>query len=225
MPNPLKRDRTAENCDSIIEYFLGTHQPGWLRKTTVPLFVSYPRLLQYQDLPRSQTDWALDSGGFTQLLKHGRWTTSPSEYADTVRRLAKEVGRLKWASIQDWLCAPASLHSTGLSVLVHQRRTVDSLYRLRSIAPDVRWLPILQGWTPSSYLDHLGMYRAAGFALERERLVGVGSLAQRQQAPALIETLAALHDAGLNIHAFGLSIAGLSKARRYIASSTCTGNA
>jgi hypothetical protein len=31
-------------------------------------------------------DWMMDSGGFTELSTHGRWRTTPTEYADQINR-------------------------------------------------------------------------------------------------------------------------------------------
>lgn len=202
-----------------ITYFLGTHQPGWLAKTRVPLFVSYTRLNHYKILPKSRSKWALDSGAFSELHKHGKWTVTPSEYADGVRRLNERVGQLQWASIQDWLCTPAVIQRTGLSIKIHQKKTIESLCRLRSLAPEIDWLPVLQGWSTKSYFDHMKMYRAQGFELEHEALVGVGSVAVRQDSAILPEVLGALHQEGFRIHAFGLSITGLMRVHQFIESS------
>ena len=57
-------------------FYLGTHHPSWLRKTDVPLFVSRRRLAGLKTLPRARGPWALDSGGFQELILHGEWTVS-----------------------------------------------------------------------------------------------------------------------------------------------------
>jgi hypothetical protein len=67
-------------------FFLGTHQPGWLGHARIPLFVSDVRLRVYKTLPRAAAPWALDSGGFSELQNHGRWTVGPREYVARVRR-------------------------------------------------------------------------------------------------------------------------------------------
>ena len=61
-----------------VEFYLGTHQPGWLSWATVPLFVSDRRLRRYRRLPKARTRWALDSGGFTELSTHGSWDHGPT---------------------------------------------------------------------------------------------------------------------------------------------------
>jgi hypothetical protein len=72
-------------------FYLGTHQPQWIgdeRFAGVPLFVSRRTLATRRRLPAAVTDFALDSGGFTELQLHGRWTLTAAEYAAEVRRLA-----------------------------------------------------------------------------------------------------------------------------------------
>ena len=75
-----------------LAFWLGTHEPSWLRRTDVPLFVSTRRLQRLRRLPSAVGPWALDSGGFTELSMFGEWQTSPAQYAAHVRRYAAEVG-------------------------------------------------------------------------------------------------------------------------------------
>jgi hypothetical protein len=64
----------------------------------VPLFVSRRTLAPLRRLPRARAGWALDSGGFSELSLHGRWTTSPATYVAEVRRFEQEIGALEWAA-------------------------------------------------------------------------------------------------------------------------------
>ena len=64
-------------------FFLGTHQPHWLARTEVPLFISHRALARRsprRPLPRARGPWALDSGGFTELSTYGEWRTTPAAY-------------------------------------------------------------------------------------------------------------------------------------------------
>ena len=125
-------------------FFLGTHQPGWLNHVGVPLFVSDTRLRVYKRLPRAVAPWACDSGGFSELQRHGRWTVPPREYVARVRRYRDEIGHLAWAAPQDWMCEPIIINGgvvnghrfagTHLSVAEHQRRTVLNFLHLRDLA-------------------------------------------------------------------------------------------
>lgn len=69
-----------------IRFWLGTHEPAWLNRTCVPLFISRRRLERRKRLPRATCPWALDSGGFTELSMHGRWTLDAKRYVELVRK-------------------------------------------------------------------------------------------------------------------------------------------
>jgi hypothetical protein len=164
-----------------VKFFLGTHQPGWLAHAGVPLFVSHRRLARYRRLPVAVTDWALDSGGFTELSLYGRWATTAARYAAAVRRYRDEIGHLAWCAPQDWKCEPQILARTGRSVPAHQRATVAGYVHLRDLAPDLPVIPVLQGWAvPGDYLRCAELYAAAGIDLTAEPLVGLGSVCRRQ---------------------------------------------
>jgi hypothetical protein len=199
-------------------FWLGTHKPGWLASAGVPLFVSRRTLAPMRTLPRAIAPWALDSGGFTELAMHGAWLTTPAQYVAEVRRLSSEIGRMAWAAPQDWMCEPAMLEKTGLTVSEHQRRSVANLLELRSRAPDLPWVPVLQGWSLGDYWRHADAYQAAGVDLEAEPLVGVGSVCRRQsgtRAGAIFRTLAA---SGLSLHGFGVKVSGLAAHSAWLAS-------
>jgi hypothetical protein len=199
-------------------FYLGTHQVNWLGRLPVPLMLSARRLRQRGRLPVALAPWALDSGGFSELRLFGAWRTTPEQYSAEVRDWQGRVGNLGWAAIQDWMCEPFLLTRTGLTVAEHQRRTVANFLRLRHLAPEVPWVPVLQGWRFGDYLRHAGEYAAAGVDLARQRLVGLGSVCRRQ-GTGVVESLAReLHDRGLRLHGFGLKLGGLRRAARWMAS-------
>lgn len=191
-------------------FYLGTHQPGWLATAGVPLFVSRRRLATRRRLPRAAAPWALDSGGFTELSMLGAWSVTVATYAAEVRRFADEIGQMVFAAPQDWMCEPHVTAKTGLSVDEHQRRTVDNYLELVALAPDLPWIPVVQGWAIWSYWRHVEMYAEAGVDLAALPLVGVGTVCRRQatvQAAGIITSLAALY--GLRLHGFGFKQQGL----------------
>ena len=200
-------------------FYLGTHQPHWLGRVEVPLFISARRLRCLKRLPRALAPWALDSGGFTELSKFGAWETPPEQYVQEARRYQQEIGNLQWCAIQDWMCEPFMLEQTGLSLAEHQRRTVGSYRTLLDLAPDLPWVPVLQGWQRDDYLRCLDLYQAAGFDLRSLPLVGLGSVCRRQatgEAECLIRELAGL---GLRLHGFGFKTGGLLRTADVLASS------
>ncbi len=204
----------------MLTVYLGTHMPGWLERPDVPpLFVSRRRLASRRRLPRAACRWALDSGGFTELSMNGRWHTPPEQYVGEVRRFAAEIGNLDWAAIQDWMCEPWILKKTGLDVAEHQRRTVESYECLRELAPELPWVPVLQGWAPADYLRHLEMYEARGHNLRALSVVGLGSVCRRQGTVDAERIIGALRRNGLRLHGFGFKVLGLRKVWKSLVSS------
>lgn len=195
-----------------MKFWLGTPEPAWLARLDVPLMVSHRRLARRlaprRSLPRARAPWVLDSGGFSELTRYGRWETSPADYVGAVRRYRDEVGRLAWAAPQDWMVEPAMLARTGLDIAEHQRRTVANLLELRARAPELPFIPVVQGWTVDDYRRCVDLYDAAGVDLRAEALVGVGSVCRRQSAGAVEEVLVTLRWEGLRLHGFGVKAGG-----------------
>ena len=148
-----------------MRFWLGTHETSWLGRTDVPLFVSHRRLALRKRFPVALGPWALDSGGFTELNLHGRWVTTEADYVTAVRRYSDEIGQLSWAAPMDWMCEPFVLAKTGETVLAHQQHTVDNFLRLRDAAPDLPFVPVLQGWTLDDYRRCIDLYDEAGVDL------------------------------------------------------------
>jgi len=115
----------------VIKFYLGTHQPSWLATAGVPLFVSHRRLAGRKTLPRAIEGWALDSGGFSELLLYSEWRTTPEEYIAAVRRYDEEIGMLEWAAPQDWMCEPPMLRKTS-----RREATQDAMLSGGGITPE-----------------------------------------------------------------------------------------
>lgn len=203
-------------------FYLGTHQPGWLRHAGIRLFISDVRLRVYKRLPVAAASWACDSGGFSQLQHYGTWTVPPGEYVTRLRRYRDEIGQLEWAAPQDWMCEPIVINGgrvggqyfvgTHRSVAEHQWRTVLNFLHLRDIAPDLPIIPVVQGFTRDEYLRCADLYWTLGrIDLATEALVGVGSVCRRQAMTDAGQILTALHQRGLHrLHGFGFKILGLT---------------
>lgn len=192
-------------------FWLGTHKPVWLGRTDVPLFVSRVTLSLYKKMPRALGRWALDSGGFSEISKHGRWTVSPEQYVGEVRRYRDEVGNLEWAAIQDWMCEPFIVEKTGLSVVEHQRLTIQSYDTLSALAPEIPWTPVVQGFERDEYLRHVEMYSSRGYDLSKLPIVGIGSVCRRQGTKGAEDIVRELARGGLKVHGFGFKTLGLRK--------------
>ena len=194
---------------------MGTHMPHWLGLTDVPLFVSRTRLERSvgelrKTLPKAIGRWAMDSGGFTQLHKYGRWLLTPEQYVAEVRRARDEIGGLDWAAPMDWMCEPSARAATGLTTCDHQARTVDNFLHLRDLAPDLPIVPVLQGFEPADYLTCIDLYERAGVDLASEALVGLGSVCRRQATNEIGLIASMLQRRGLRLHGFGVKTRGLA---------------
>jgi hypothetical protein len=201
-----------------VKFYLGTHQPGWLWTTDVPLFISRRRLTgrNRDNLAPSLGSWALDSGGFTELSIHGKWETTPSEYVDDVSAFAERIGNLDFAAPQDWMCEPHMLAKTGKTVEEHQHLTVENFLELRRQAPSLPIVPALQGWKIDDYARCRQLYASAGVDLAAEPRVALGSVCRRQSTSEIGAIVASLSD--LKLHGLGVKSAGLGLYGHHLAS-------
>lgn len=191
-------------------FYLGIHQPGWLRRgelAGVPVMISLNTIGRIRSIPEAPGPVMIDSGAYSQFSggRRGWVATATRGWVATATRVARALGPgLVAVGPQDWLCGPPMLAATGRTVLAHQLRTAANYRALCRIAPDIPWLPMIQGWAPTDYLRHLAIYRHGGVDLLDGRAVGVGSIAGRQNTTEAHAVLAACSAVGLhNIHAMG----------------------
>lgn len=153
-------------------------------------------------------EWIMDSGAFSTILKHGGYPDPVETYADQIHRW-KSCGTLLAAVAQDYMCEPHMLAKTGLSVADHQRLTIERYDALRALVDDVYIMPVLQGYSPREYLNHL---RAYGDRLAPGAWVGVGSVCKRNANPmSVFMVLSAIKSErpDLRLHGFGLKVTSL----------------
>uniref|UniRef100_UPI003F491E71 deazapurine DNA modification protein DpdA family protein n=1 Tax=Nonomuraea sp. CA-251285 TaxID=3240002 RepID=UPI003F491E71 len=207
----VEESTRASGTASRFTFYLGTHMPSWLGRLDVPLFVSHRRLAGRKTFPRARAPWALDSGGFTELSLRGGWTQGPLEYVRAVRRYHEEIGNLRWAAPQDWMCEPGVRKITGRSIEEHQRLTCHNYMMIRSLwrgNPDVHIVPVLQGWDLDDYKRHADMYATTyRLDLEAQPLVGVGSVCRRSHTTDIADIFQAFPT--LRMHGFGMKTSGL----------------
>lgn len=202
-----------------MDFYLGTHQPYWLRLYDVPMMVSRRTLARYRTKPRARTRWFRDGGGFTELLLFGEWTVGAKTFVAEARIDAAEVGNMAACAPRDWMCEPMILQKTRLTIADHQRLTVADYLDLREKAPDLPWVPVLQGWALDDYLRCADLYDRAGVGLRAAPLVGVGTICRRQGTREAALILSRLAAEGLKLHAFGLKGTGIPNVAPFLASS------
>lgn len=150
----------------------------------------------------------MDSGAFSSILRHGGYPHGVDEYAGQIARW-RHCGRLLAAVAQDFMCEPAMLARTGLTVADHQRLTIERYDALLPLVEGVYVMPVLQGYSPMDYVAHVEQY---GARLKPRMWVGVGSVCKRNGDVKAIEAvLVAIQRArpDLRLHGFGLKTTAL----------------
>lgn len=205
------------STNTDLEFYLGTHHDQWLWFTDMPkLFISQRRLSSRRYLRPALTNWALDSGGFSELSLYGGWATGPHEYIADIRRYMRYMGRMEWAAPQDKMCEPQIIHRTGDSVQIHLEDTIDNFRMLTHLAPDINFIPVIQGYKLKEYETCIKMYYDQGIALPDYPVTGVGSICRRQSTGEIREIVSMIQDHGIRIHAFGVSRALGTYANRIV---------
>lgn len=202
----------------IPTFYLGTHDPGWLSRLDIPLFISRRRLFKNPDrkrFPRARAPWVMDCGGFTELRTHGGWSITADRFIIEVERVRESIGNLQWVPCMDWMCEPSMIAKTGKSVVEHQALTIENFMYLRERLGAVV-APVVQGWELDDYLRHVEDYRAVGVDLYAEPIVGVGSICRRDQDAQITAIMQAL--APLKMHAFGVRGRALLECREVLRS-------
>lgn len=190
------------------QFFVGMHQPSDAKHVEFP-FISVNRL-RPRKAPFAVRSWIMDSGAFTQIMKHGGYTEGVEVYAAEIKRWAKN-GQLLAAVAQDYMCEAHMLERTGLTIEEHQRLTVERYDAL--VACDtggVYIMPVLQGYSPADYVRHIDMY---GDRLAPGMWVGVGSVCKRNGDPRAIEAVLwtiKQRRPDLRLHGFGLKATAFS---------------
>jgi hypothetical protein len=141
-------------------------------------------------------------------MDHGQrrlpYRETPAEYAAEIRR-QRGNGRLLAAVAQDFMCEEDILERTGLTVADHQRLTLDRYDELAACdTGGIYVLPVLQGYSPSEYVDHLEAY---GDRLAPGAWVGVGSVCKRNvNLLSILRVFSLIQEErpDLRLHGFGL---------------------
>lgn len=206
---------TAERESDALFYLGSHHATSRWWALGVPLFVSVRVVARRRDIPAT-APWALDSGGFTEIDKHGRWVTTEDEYVASIERLS-QFPHFAWAAPQDWMCEPKMLEKTGLTVREHQERTVASFLSLRARVGE-RVIPVVQGYQPKEYDRCIELYQSAGVDLSAEPIVGLGSVCKRSGTRDAVRLIRYLQDHRLRLHGFGLKDTAFQLCRHMLAS-------
>ena len=156
--------------------------------------------------------WMMDSGGFSQILHHGKFDMTPRGYAAAIRQWS-ECGELVGAVAQDWMCDPVVRRVTGKSTEEHQEMTIQNYVDLIPHVNGTRIIPVIQGFKSAEYARHVRQY---GDLLTPGQWVAVGSLVSRSNDPVqMLRILEAVKSErpDLHLHGFGLKSISLKDKR------------
>jgi hypothetical protein len=191
-----------------MKFYTGMHQPADSRHVAAA-FISINRVRGRKAVVPS-ADWILDSGAFRELELFGRYRHEPAEYAAEVNRLAAINPGLKAAVSQDYMCEAFMLEKTGMTLAEHQRLTIERYDQLRALVTGAYLMPVLQGYSLQSYLDHIDQY---GERLGFGAYVGVGSICKRnvdmRQIEAILSAIKRKRP-DLLLHGFGIKTTALA---------------
>jgi hypothetical protein len=187
-------------------FYLGMHLP-YLAGNFENTFVSV-NVLRKRKSNFPVNNWIMDSGAFTEISTFGAYRTPVEDYAKLIDRWSL-CGNMQLAVSQDYMCEPFILQKTGLTVEKHQKLTIERYTKLLKQNTLTTIMPVLQGYEPQEYVNHLKMY---GSLLKENMRVGVGSVCKRnskpQQIAKVLETIKNERP-DLRLHGFGLKTTAL----------------
>lgn len=189
-----------------MKFYVGCHHPSDAHHFE-RAFISI-NTIRNRRSPFAAQHWVLDSGAFTELNTHGYYRHTVAEYAHDAARWIGN-GHLDAIVAQDYMCEPFILDRTGLTIADHHRLTIERYDELAAEQLPAYILPVLQGFAPGDYLNHLDLY---GNRLEHGAWVGVGSVCKRQGRPeSVLAVLRGIHQArpDLRLHGFGVKLTSL----------------
>lgn len=195
---------------ATVKFYPGLHQPADAQH--FPLACININRLWGRKKPVQCADVVVDSGAFRELFLHGKYRHSVNIHAAEIHRLhTSGVVSIAAAVAQDYMCEPFILAKTGLTIEDHQRLTIErydalvaELERLFGGTIPFHVMPVLQGFAPQDYVNHIRMY---GDRLKPGMWVGVGSVCKRQGDPrSIIAVLQAIASErpDLLLHGFGV---------------------
>jgi hypothetical protein len=149
----------------------------------------------------------VDSGGFTAARRWGRYPWSPEQYADFAREVSRDVP-LDFCAIMDYACEPAVDRSILRTNHERIKATIRNQAACLECAPDLPWLPVLQGDSLAERAFDLALRLRMGM-LPTEyagigSVCGRGAIAARRVVKFYTDRLP-----GARFHAFGMHVQAL----------------
>jgi hypothetical protein len=203
----------AQEGGVMDRFYVGLHQPSDAQHFS-HCCIHVGRLKTRQK-PLGCDVLILDSQAFRILELHGEHLLSPAAYAALARQISKLCTQVVVVT-QDYMCEQyifqKRFEHTGVRFTVadHQRLTIARYDALHLHATGLAVMPVLQGYAPHEYVDHIRQY---GRRLTAGQWVGVGSVCKRNGDPSAIrDVLYSIRKArpDLKLHGFGLKSTALA---------------
>jgi len=123
----------------------------------------------------------VDSGGFTAAKRWGHYPWDYEQYADFVRAVSRDTP-LDFCAVMDYACEPAVDRSVYRTNRERIKATIRNEAACKEAAPDLPWLPVLQGDSLEERVFDLAMRLRVGML--PTAYAGIGSLCGRGVTPA-----------------------------------------
>jgi len=152
----------------------------------------------------------VDSGGFTAARRWGRYPWTPAQYADFIYAVSRDVP-LAFCAILDYACERGVNREHYQTNIERIEATIANEIACRAAAPDLPWLPVLQGDTMEERAYDLARRREMGML--PTDYAGIGSVCGRGAAAA--RRVVRFYDGqlpGVKLHGFGMHIDALDDA-------------
>lgn len=149
----------------------------------------------------------IDSGGFTAARQWGKYPWSVQQYADFIGDVSRDVA-LDFCAIMDYACEPSVNREIYRSNKDRIKATIRNETECMRVAPDLPWLPVLQGDNQIERAFDIAIRQRVGML--PGKYAGVGSVCGRGRAGA-VETILFYRDQlpGVKFHCFGMHVQAL----------------
>lgn len=160
-----------------MKFFVGVFDKRHISWVDKYFMMSYARLKNRKSAinPPSNLEWIMDSSGFSEIHKNGRYTFTTEEYEKSIL-----LHMPNWFANMDWMCEQSALAKSGKTVAEHQELTTENHVILQDWAKEngMGFMGVVQGYAKSDYISHIDSLKERGLICE---YIGIGSICRRSQ--------------------------------------------
>lgn len=150
---------------------------------------------------------SVDCGGFTAARRWGAYPWEPAQYAEFVGAVSRDVP-LAFCACMDYACERGVNREHYQTNIDRIEATIANEADCKASAPDLPWLPVLQGDTLEERAYDLSRRRELGML--PDGYAGIGSVCGRgAKAARNVVRFYDGHLSGVKFHGFGMHIGAL----------------